>query len=85
MGFMEIEVKRTIYIDLDEIIEENHLTKETPRELIRAGVKDYVSGLDDCDYYALDADHITAITDEVEKTLRDEPTAKDWDDFWHNL
>ena len=60
---MEIEVKRTIYIDLDEIIEENHLTKETSYERIRAGVNDYVSGLDDCDYYALDYDHITAITE----------------------
>jgi len=82
---MEIEVKRTIYIDLDEIIEENHLTKETSYERIRAGVNDYVSGLDDCDYYALDYDNITAITEEVEKKLRAEPTAKDWDDFWHNL
>ena len=82
---MEIEVKRTIYIDLDEIIEENHLTKETSYERIRAGVNDYVSGLDDCDYYALDYDHITAITEEVEKKLRAEPTAKDWDDFWRDL
>ena len=30
-------------------------------------------------------DNITAITEEVEKKLQAEPTAKDWDDFWHNL
>lgn len=82
---MEIEVKRTIYIDLDEIIEEHHLTKDTSYERIRASVDDYVSGLDDCDYYALNSDNITAITEEVEKKLQAEPTAKDWDDFWHNL
>ena len=82
---MEIEVKRTIYIDLDEIIEENHLTKDTPSQLILEGVCDYISGLDDCDYYDLNNDHITAITEEVEKKLRAEPTVKDWDDFWRDL
>lgn len=82
---MEIEVKRTIYIDLDEIIEEGHLTKDSCRGVIRAHVQDYVMGLDDADYYALDFDHINTITDEVEKKLKAEPTAKDWEDFWHGI
>ena len=82
---MELEVKRTIYVDLDEIIEEGKLAKDSSRELIRSHVMDYVSGLDDADYYALNYDHITTVVDEVEKKLKNEPTAKDWEDFWNNL
>ena len=82
---MELEVKRTIYIDLDDIIEEGKLAKDSSRELIRSRVMDYVSQLDDCDYYALDYDHITTIVDEAEKRLKNEPTAKDWEDFWREV
>ena len=82
---MEIEVKRTIYIDLDEIIEESGLTKASGDFEILSAVRDYAVGLDDCDYYAINsAEYIVKIVEAIAKKLKAEPTAKEWEDFWND-
>ena len=47
---MEIEVKRTIYIDLDDIIERHDLTSASDDSDIRAAMDYEFCGWDDVDY-----------------------------------
>ena len=47
---MELIVTKTLWIPLEEIIEENKLTKDSSDSEIMDAVADYVSGLDSCDY-----------------------------------
>ena len=47
---MEIIVTETLWIPLEEIIEENKLTKNSSDSEIMDAVEDYVSGLDSCEY-----------------------------------
>ena len=47
---MEIIVTETLWIPLEEIIEENELTKNSSDSEIMDAVEDYVSGLDSCEY-----------------------------------
>ena len=47
---MELIVTKTLWIPLEEIIEENKLTKSSSDSEIMDAVEDYVSGLDSCEY-----------------------------------
>ena len=47
---MEIIVTETLWIPLEEIIEENKLTKNSSDSEIMDAVEDYVSGLDSYEY-----------------------------------
>ena len=47
---MEIIVTKTLWIPLEEIIEENKLTKNSSDSEIMDAVEDYVSGLDSKEY-----------------------------------
>ena len=47
---MELIVTKTLWIPLEEIIEENKLTRNSLDSEIMDAVADYVSGLDSCDY-----------------------------------
>ena len=50
---MELIVTKTLWIPLEEIIEDNELTKNSSDSEIMDAVEDYVSGLDDYDYYLI--------------------------------
>ena len=47
---MELVVTKTLWIPLEEIIEENKLTKSSSDSEIMDAVEDYVNGLDSCEY-----------------------------------
>ena len=47
---MELIVTKTLWIPLEEIIEQNKLTKNSSDSEIINAVEDYVSELDSCDY-----------------------------------
>lgn len=79
---MELEVKRTIYIDINEIIEGYGLTPASDDSVIRDAVKNEVCCWDDADYYLIGAVEEKAICEAIAEKLRIEPTAKDWEDFW---
>ena len=79
---MELEVKRTLHIDLDEIIEIYDLTPASDDSDIRAAVYDEVCGWDDANYYLVGDAEEKAICEAIAEKLRSEPTAKDWEDFW---
>lgn len=82
---MELEVKRTIWVDLDDIIKEHNLNKDSTTKDIYFAVGREVEGWDDYEYYLIGDEELKAICDEIAKKLRNEPTAKDWEDFWNSL
>lgn len=47
---MELVVTKTLWIPLEEIIEENKLTRNSSDSEIMDAVVDYISELDSCDY-----------------------------------
>lgn len=47
---MELIVTKTLWIPLEEIIEENKLTKNSSDSEIMNAVENYVSELDSCEY-----------------------------------
>ena len=51
---MEITKTITINIDLDTIIEDGELSKNSTDSDIDHVIYEYVTGLDDCDYYLID-------------------------------
>ena len=67
---MDFTITTTVYIDIDAIA--NHYIEEINfYKNIREAVVDYVCGLDDCEYYIIDKDTITAITKAVEAELEE--------------
>ena len=50
MEEMELIVTKTLWIPLEEIIEENKLTKNSLDSEIMNAVENYVNELDSCDY-----------------------------------
>lgn len=63
---MELVVTKTLWIPLEEIIEENKLTRNSSDDEIMDAITDYVSGLDSCDY-----DLISEVDKEkIEKNLK---------------
>lgn len=79
---MEIEVKRTIYIDLDDIIERHDLTSASDDSDIRAAMDYEFCGWDDVDYYLIGDAEKKAIYEAIAEKLHSEPTTEDWEDFW---
>ena len=67
---MEFTITTTIYIDIDAIAN-NYIESINFYENIEETVNDYVCGLDDCEYYIIDEDTITAITKAVEAKLKE--------------
>lgn len=58
---MDIEKTISIYIDIEEIIEDNNLTHTSSWQEVERAVQDYVLGLDDSDYYLIDDGDIKTI------------------------
>lgn len=56
-----IEKTICIDIDIDDIIATGELTHSSSWNEVRYAVRDWVAGLDDCDYYNLDSDDINTI------------------------
>ena len=79
---MELEVKRTIYVDLDDIIGGYGLDKNSTDKEIYEVVGDNVCTWDDCEYYLIADEELRAICTAIAEKLRSEPTAEDWEDFW---
>lgn len=67
---MEFTITTTIYIDIDTIAN-NYIESINFYENIGEAVNDYVCGLDDCEYYIIDEDTITAITKAVETKIKE--------------
>ena len=66
---MIFEFKHEIEVEIDEIIANYNITKNWNRVDIYDAVNDYISELDDCEYYPL-LSKLNTITDEVIKFLK---------------
>lgn len=55
---MEFEVKTTVYIDIDYIIENYKLNSNSLKAVIKDAINDYVDSMDDCDYYLIDDNNV---------------------------
>ena len=69
---IEIVVKKSLWIPVDEIIEENKLTDNSTDSEIMDAVDDYVSGLDSCDYDLIEEEN----KKEIEEFLKNYLTNK---------
>ena len=67
---MDFTITTTIHIDI-EAIANHYIEAINFFQNIREAVVDYVCGLDDCEYYIIDEDTITAITKAVEAELEE--------------
>lgn len=68
---MKLIVTKTLWIPLEEIIEDSELTKNSSDSEIMDAVKGYVSGLDDCDYYLISETDEEKIQENLKKLLTD--------------
>lgn len=66
---MEIEVTTTVWIEIDQIIEENNLNMNSTDEEINNAIEHYVCGLDDCYYYILDENAHQQIFNEIRSRI----------------
>lgn len=66
---MELIVTKTLWIPLEEIIEENKLTKNSSDSEIMDAVEDYVSELDSCDYDLIGETDKEKIEENLKKLL----------------
>lgn len=55
---MEFEVKTTVYIDIDYIIENYKLNSNSLKAVIKDAINDYVDSMDDCDYCLIDDNNV---------------------------
>lgn len=62
---MNITITRTIFIDIDELIEDFQLNYNSSDEDISQAVEEYVLGFEDCDYYLIGQEEIEKIEKEV--------------------
>lgn len=69
---MEITKTITIEIEIDEIIENNDLNKETSEEDIYDAVQDYVDSLHNMEYYLIDDEDKENICQAVLKALEEQ-------------
>lgn len=58
-----------IPVDIEEVIHDGKLTKESTEKEIASAIEDYVSGLDDCFYYYIDEEDEKIIQEKVKKYL----------------
>lgn len=63
---MEIKITTVVFIDIDKIIEDNHLDYNSSDEDISQAVDEYVSCLEDCEYYLIGQKE----TEKIEKEVR---------------
>jgi hypothetical protein len=66
---MELIVTKTLWIPLEEIIEENKLTKNSSDNEITNAVTNYVSELDSCDYDLIGETDKEKIKENLKKLL----------------
>lgn len=66
---MELIVTKTLWIPLEEIIEENKLTKNSSDSEIMNAVENYVSELDSCDYDLIGETDKEKIEENLKKLL----------------
>jgi hypothetical protein len=66
---MELNVTTTVYIDMDYLVNMAQEKEWKDKELDEI-VHDFVSGLDDCDYYLIGPEEERQIIAELEKRLK---------------
>ena len=69
---MELDIHNTIYIDVDGIIRIYRLKASSTDKQIEFAVNDYVSGLDDVDYYCIGETEIQQIIAKIKNRLNKE-------------
>ena len=62
---MELEITTTIWIDVESIVNEYDIDMNTPYSDIKQSVEDYVSGLDDCEYYMIGGEEVNKIVSAI--------------------
>lgn len=71
---MELEINYTIWIDINEIINDYYLCSSSSDDDITTALNDWWEGLDDCDYYSIGTDEIAKIRTEIKNTLGQQMT-----------
>ena len=66
---MDLEVIKSIWVDIERIIEDYELTNQSNEKDIINAIKDHVSEADDCDYYLIGEQEKEKIKKEIEKVL----------------
>jgi len=69
---MDIEIHETIYIDIDSIISDNKLNKDSTLKDITNAVIDYVCELNDYEYYLMTEEHSQKVINRIAKILKKE-------------
>lgn len=66
---MNLKITKTVFIDIDEIIEYNYLDYNSSDMEVQIAVEDYLSSLEDCDYYLIGEEEEEKIKKEVRKKI----------------
>lgn len=66
---LEIEITTTIYVDVDDIIENFHLTSQSTDKRIHDAIETEIVGWDDCEYYLMGSEEKEKIFLEIKKRI----------------
>lgn len=69
---LEIEITTIIYVDVDDIIENFHLTSQSTDKRIRDAIATEIAGWDDCEYYLMGNEEEEKIFLEIKKRINNE-------------
>lgn len=68
---LEIEITTIIYVDVDDIIENFHLTPQSTDKRIRDAIATEIAGWDECEYYLMGSEEKEKIFLEIKKRIND--------------